>query len=80
MLYITAYKKATSIVSKLGDWTQNGLWAIQKIISTISEKIKNLCFSEYTKDLSTYISAAKYPSVTVLYSKQCGGYPLPPHI
>ena len=42
----------------------------------ISEKIKNLQFTEYAQYCSAYISATKYLSETFLYSKQTGGYPL----
>ena len=44
------------------------------------EKIENLNFFENTQNCFAYISATKYRSEAVLYSKQTAGYPLSPHI
>ena len=44
------------------------------------EKIEILNSLENTKNCFAYISATKYRSETVLYSKRTTGYPLSPHI
>ena len=44
------------------------------------EKFEILNFSKNTQNCFAYISATKYRSEAVLYSKQSTGYPLSPHI
>ena len=44
------------------------------------EKIEIVIFLENTQNCFAYISATKYRSEAVLYSKQTAGYPLSPHI
>ena len=43
------------------------------------EKIEIVTFLENTQNCFTYISATKYRSEAVLYSKRTVGYPLSPH-
>ena len=54
------------------------LWAKQFWV--FFEKIEILNFFENTQDCFAYISATKYRSEAVLYSKRMAGYPLTPHI
>ena len=44
------------------------------------ENIEILNFFENTQNYFAYISATKYRSEAILYSKQTAGYPLSPHI
>ena len=43
-------------------------------------KIEIVIFLENTQNCFAYISATKYRSEAVLYSKRTAGYPLSPHI
>ena len=44
------------------------------------EKIEIVIFLKNTQNCFAYISATKYRSEAVLYSKQTAAYPLSPHI
>ena len=46
----------------------------------IIHSFKNIYFSKNTKNCFAYISATKYPTEDVLYSKGMGGHLLSPHI
>ena len=54
------------------------LWAKQFCV--FFENIKILIFFKNTQNCFVYISATKYRSDVVLYSKRTAGYPLSPHI
>ena len=54
------------------------LWAKQ--FWMFLKKLKFRIFPQNTQNCFAYISATKYCSGAVLYSKQTAGYPLSPHI
>ena len=90
----SAHKKATAMVFIWGDRGYHAvrfeyktaserylvaeLWAKQFWV--FFEQIEVLNFFENTQKCFAYISATKYRSEAVLYSKRTAGYPLSPHI
>ena len=71
---ITRLRLSTSLINcSLGE-------ASLSLYEKIWEKIEGLIFFENTQNCFAYISATKYRSEAVLYSKRSAGYPLSPHI
>ena len=61
-------------------WAIFGCWVISKTSLCVFGKNWNSDIFQYTQSCFAYISATKYRSKTVLYSKRTARYPLSPQI